>query len=808
MVTGTTAGTHTIVPGAFLSQNFDISYGLGTLTIKPATLTITSETKEMIYGQPQPVYTAVVDGFKYEENTASVINSTTYKLKDSQGALKESTGIINAGTYDILPTVTLIESGLLPPPTVNYILKYEFGKLTVGKSRIAITADTQTKTYGDADPALTFTITLGTLTTGDSFTGTMKRAEGNAVGNYAVGQETLLLSDNYALTFTGSNFSITPRPVTVTADAKNKVYGNPDPSFTYQITTGNLAYDDLFTGSLQRAADTSGKLPESAGTYAIGQGTLALNTNYALTYAGADLTITTRSLMVTADAKTKVYGDLDPVLTYQITSGSLAFSDAFTGTLSRDAGESVGLYPIQQNTLALNANYVLTYAGANLEITIRGVAVTADARIKVYGNPDPTLTYKISDGSLAFNDAFTGVLSRINGESVGLYAIQQNTLALNANYALTFTGANLEITARSITVTADAKSKIYGSTDPALTYQVLNGPLAYSDAFTGMLTRAAGENAGTYTITQGTLALSSNYALYFFGANLKITQASLVVKANDVTIITGQTPAFTSTITGFVNGDNQDIVVYGGPDYVVSGDYTMAGSYSITPSNLQFYSPANYIVSSYVNGTLTVNNGCTSTTRSIRPELECVEELFNHPSGFRYVAHFEYENENGNAIFIPNGPDNRIVSEGSFSGQPPELFPSGEGTFDVYFTGSKLTWTITSCDRGKKTAVASNASSSSARCKKGNGVLQHQDGIGVFPNQVVDYLILTFDESMLQPAPGDITIVDANGLPQTFNSTWYPESHQLRVDFTTMNAGLYIIRISTSQGIKTVRILK
>ena len=47
------------------------------------------------------------------------------------------------------------------------------------------------------------------------------------------------------------------------------------------------------------------------GSYAITQGTLALSDNYTLTYVGADLTITARPITVTADAKSKVYGEGD-----------------------------------------------------------------------------------------------------------------------------------------------------------------------------------------------------------------------------------------------------------------------------------------------------------------------------------------------------------------------------------------------------------------------------------------------------------------------------------------------------------------
>src|SRR5437764_5160765 len=133
--------------------------------------------------------------------------------------------------------------------------------------------------------------------------------------------------------------------------------------------------------------------------------------NYDHTYAGANLTITKRAIDITADAKTKTYGDADPALTYQITNGTLAFSDAFTGSLTRDAGEDVGSYAIKQGTVALSSNYDITYVGANLTITKRAVEITADAKTKTYGDADPALTYQITSGTLAFTDNFSGSLT-------------------------------------------------------------------------------------------------------------------------------------------------------------------------------------------------------------------------------------------------------------------------------------------------------------------------------------------------------------------------------------------------------------
>src|SRR5207237_394282 len=116
-------------------------------------------------------------------------------------------------------------------------------------------------------------------------------------------------------------------------------------------------------------------------------------------------------------------------------------------------------------------------------------------------------------------------------------------------------------TAAPITVTADAKSKVYGAADPALTYQLTSGALVAGDSFGGALTRAAGANVGSYAIQQGLLTAGGNYTLTFAGANLTITPAALTVTADNKSRIQGlANPALTATITGFVNGDTLSVV--------------------------------------------------------------------------------------------------------------------------------------------------------------------------------------------------------------------------------------------------------
>jgi hypothetical protein len=184
---------------------------------------------------------------------------------------------------------------------------------------------------------------------------------------------------------------------------------------------------------------------EYADAVACGPGTLEA-TNYTFVAGSkAKLTITTRAITVTADAKSKVYGTADPALTYEITSGSMLAGDELSGSLTRDAGESVGQYDIRRGTLAADSNYALTFVGAKLTVAKRPITVTADAQSKAFGEADPALTYRVTSGSLAGSDSFTGALTRVAGEAVGTYAIQQGTLTAGANYSLAYVGANLSI---------------------------------------------------------------------------------------------------------------------------------------------------------------------------------------------------------------------------------------------------------------------------------------------------------------------------------------------------------------------------
>ncbi len=598
-VAGENVGVYGINQGGLglVSANYDLSYQGNNLTITKALLNVIADAKTKVYGDADPSLTFQVSGLKNGDSAGAVLNG---------GSLSRVAGE-NVGVYGINQGDLALNSG-------NYDLSYQGNNLTITKALLNVIADAKTKVYGDADPSLTYQVsglkngdTAGAVLNG----GSLSRVAGENVGVYGINQGGLgLVSANYDLSYQGNNLTITKALLNVIADAKTKVYGDADPSLTYQVSglkNGDTA-GSILTGGLNRAAG------ENVGVYGINQGDLALNSgNYDLSYQGNNLTITKALLNVIADAKTKVYGDADPSLTYQVSglkNGDTAGAVLNGGSLSRVAGENVGVYGINQGGLGLvSANYDLSYQGNNLTITKALLNVIADAKTKVYGDADPSLTYQVSglkNGDTA-GSILTGGLNRAAGENVGVYGINQGDLALNSgNYDLSYQGNNLTITKALLNVIADAKTKVYGDADPALTYQVSglkNGDTAGAVLNGGSLSRVAGENVGVYGINQGGLGLvSANYDLSYQGNNLTITKALLNVIADAKTKVYGDAdPSLTYQVSGLKNGDTAGSILTGGLNRAAGEN---VGVYGINQGDLALNS-GNYDLS-YQGNNLTI----------------------------------------------------------------------------------------------------------------------------------------------------------------------------------------------------------
>jgi hypothetical protein len=289
---------------------------------------------------------------------------------------------------------------------------------------------------------------------------------------------------------------------------------------------------------------------------------------------------------VTALDRTKTYGDVidysSPVLGTDFSVTGLVDASAF-GNVWEDAvilgapvmssagapaTASVAGSPytilISAGDLVVGLGYTLEFEEGTLTVERRGITITADSgQGKTYGEVDPTLTFTVGGLGLVNGDTLSGALARAAGENVGAYAINQGTLDAGDNYTITgFTGADFTISARGLTITADSgQGKTYGEVDPApLTFTVGGQGLVGEDSLSGALARAAGENAGTYAINQGTLDAGDNYEITFVGADFTINRRGLTITANpgQSKIAGTPDPVFTFTVggQGLVNQDS------------------------------------------------------------------------------------------------------------------------------------------------------------------------------------------------------------------------------------------------------------
>ncbi len=111
--------------------------GTSQLTINPATLTITANNDSKTYGTLK-----TISGTAFTETGLVTANGDTIT-----GVTETSTGApvsATVGTYNIVPSAA-VGTGLS-----NYTIGYVNGKMTVNPATLTITANSTSKTYGQA----------------------------------------------------------------------------------------------------------------------------------------------------------------------------------------------------------------------------------------------------------------------------------------------------------------------------------------------------------------------------------------------------------------------------------------------------------------------------------------------------------------------------------------------------------------------------------------------------------------------------------------------------------------------------------
>ena len=298
-------------------------------------------------------------------------------------------------------------------------------------------------------------------------------------------------------------------------------------------------------------------------------------------------------ITVTIQAKDceKTYGDVDPVYTFTASimdkESTVSVSgpdeaDDYTATIkdiasgstvttltfktSRESGKDVGTYVITPAGDALQNGYRVLYETGTLTIVQADVTITAGAE-KTYGDDDPA--YVTIEG-LQYDEKAADVLkfdvSREEGEDVGDYPITLTGDTNQGNYLVTYVRRDDEgneyqftINRAKATVKAEDASKIYGENDPEFEGTVSG--LRNEDepsVIAFEMTREAGKDVGTYTITPVGETEQGNYEVSFEPGTLTISAAPITVEVVDSEKTYGdEDPEWIVDIYGLQPGDEE-----------------------------------------------------------------------------------------------------------------------------------------------------------------------------------------------------------------------------------------------------------
>jgi len=340
------------------------------------------------------------------------------------------------------------------------------------------------------------------------------------------------LTPGTTLPVTGNGFLYGLAPtLNVTADGVTTTYGASASALTYSASgfiDGDTSANALIGALARSTGAMSGSGNEAAGTYLSNQGSLASMLGYHLTFTGADYTIEPRALAVSTTAQNKIYdGTTGATVTLtddRITGDALNAGYTSAAFLDRNAGTGNSVMVTGNGLSGADAgDYRLTSSSgtATADITAKPIVVSATSQTKVYGAPDPTLSYAVNTGGLVGSDTLSGALNRQPGETVaaGPYAITQGSLA-NSDYSITFNNGALVITPATLNYVADSVSIYQWTKLPPFTGTV-TGFVAgdtLASATTGTLTFAPGtvgsNTAGTFA-SNGS-GLSANSGDYVF----------------------------------------------------------------------------------------------------------------------------------------------------------------------------------------------------------------------------------------------------------------------------------------------------
>ena len=499
-------------------------------------------------------YSGTYDGQSHSGSATSNITAGTTISYSTDGGKTWTTEAPSIKDVGEITVKVKVENPNYKTVEDSYVLK-------VAAKAVTVTANDNSKVYGEADPKLTATVKG--LVTGESIEYSVSRASGENVGKYAITASGEAVQGNYTVTYKAGTFTISKATTgfEVTGEGYNAPYdGQPHGT----AATANVTEGTTFTYSTDGGTTWTDKYPTITDKGRIEVKVKAENPNYEPVENTYVLEVTAKAVTVTANNNGKVYNTADPELT--ATVEGLVGEDTISYSVTRASGENVGTYAITASGEATQGNYAVTYKPGTFTISkaTTGFEVTGEGYNAPYdGQPHgtgatanvtegTTITYS-TDGGTTWTDKYPTITDKGR--------IEVKVKAENPNYEPVENSYVLEVKSATVTITADPITKAYNTADPELTATVEG--LVGTDTVEYQLSRESGEKVGTYDIIVSGTKEQGNYTLVLVNGYFTITEtgANPVVKTHtNKEYALGETVMFTITVENIFK-DAQTITI-------------------------------------------------------------------------------------------------------------------------------------------------------------------------------------------------------------------------------------------------------
>lgn len=518
-------------------------------------------------------------------------NGTKTSPNGISGASTAGGAPVNAGKYKAVVTIN------------NYYKAEKAFEITKTQNAWITNPTITGWTYGDAPNSPVSAAKCGEVAVTyakqgtNNFTTEVPTAAGTYTARFTVAEDA-----NYTGLTQDVDFTVAPKPITVTPDAKSKAYGETDPELTYTVNANGLVGEDTLQGIiLTRVAG------ETVGEYTISstQGENA-NPNYQITFATAIFTITPKKVEVNAVGYTGTYDGNAHSITVTVTDpangATITYSTEENGSYTADnptftnAGEYTVYYKVT------NDGYTEEKSSAKVIIQKKTVTAVIFAANKVYdGNTDAAVSATVDTGIAGETLTISGLFGAFadknvgNGKTVtvsGNLTVTAGGDAKAGNYDVSYantTTANITAKQITVTITAGASGTYGGEITPASAK--LDGVVG-EDApeitltYTGTANDGTEYNsteaptkAGTYTVTAKTT--DPNYTLDATTATAEFTIAkrpATVTPEDKSKVYEEKDPELTYKVEGVLDGEELTDITLTRDKGENAGEYAINGN--------------------------------------------------------------------------------------------------------------------------------------------------------------------------------------------------------------------------------------